>query len=436
MSQRLPRVVGTLGTALFCVGWTVGSGIFRLPAEVANRTGSLSLSLIWWGAGGLFVLAGALAYSELATRMPESGGETVYLDRAWGPRWAFLFGWVNLIIAGPASVAAVARTFADYAATVWPMGEWRIRVLAAGLIVYLTAVVIRSTAGSARLLTAATFGKVAAMAVVLVSAVALTPEGGPVSMAGQTSTVSPLLTDLALAFTSILFAYKGFQMVILIGGEVKDPQRTLPLGLMLGSFMLITLYVGLNLAYAKVLGFDGVRESTAVASETMAALIGRPGAIFVAAMVMICTFGTVLAGVLGYPRLAFAMAERGIFFRKFSTLSRWHTPWVATLVVGPIALGLVLTGTYAFLSRLAVMALFPLMAMALVGAIRLRRTEGRPDGFSMPFYPWPVVIFTGVVTVVTIFSAIGDPRAAALSIGTVVAGLLLFPLLRAESTDS
>lgn len=431
MSQPLPRVVGTVGTALFCVGWTIGSGIFRVPADVATRTGSFGIAVGFWVLGGVFVLAGALAYSELATRMPQSGGETVYLARAWGPRWAFLFGWVNLIIAGPASVAAVARTFGDYAATLVPMGEWQIRGLAAALIVTLTILVMRTTAGSTRLLTAATFGKIAAIAAVLVAAVALTPSGPvPDTIA---ATGAPTFRDLALAFTSILFAYKGFQMVVLIGGEVKDPQRTLPLGLLLGSATLIALYVGLNLAYTTVLGFDGVKASPAVAADTMRALLGSAGSAFVAVMVMICTFGTVLASVIGYPRMAFAMAERGVFFPAFLRLSPWKTPWVGTLVVGPIALVLVLSGTFAFLSRLAVMALFPLMAMALVGAMRLRRREGAPSGFAMPLYPLPVVFFTAVVVLVTVFAALGDPRAALLSVATVVVGLAVEPLLRRGS---
>ncbi len=428
MSQRLPRVVGIVATALFCVGWTVGSGIFRVPADVATRTGSFGVALSLWVLGGVFVLAGALAYSELATRMPESGGETVYLARAWGPRWAFLFGWVNLVIAGPASVAAVSRTFGDYAATIWPMGEWQVRLLAAGLIVALTLLVMRTTAGSTRLLSAATVGKIVAMTTVLVAAVALTPSGPPsvdVATVGGSS-----FTNIALAFTSILFAYKGFQMVVLIGGEVKEPQRTLPLGLLLGSAMLIVLYVGLNLAYTTVLGFDGVKGSPAVASDTMQALMGDRGSAFVAVMVMICTFGTVLASLIGYPRMAFAMAERGVFFGAFERLSRWQTPWVGALVVGPISVALVLSGSFAFLSRLAVMALFPLMALALVGAMRLRRQEGEPEGFRMPWYPLPVLFFAAVVISVTIFASIGDPVAAGLSAATVVVGLLIQPLLR------
>jgi amino acid transporter len=360
--------------------------------------------------------------------MPASGGETVYLARAWGPRWAFLFGWVNLTIAGPASIAAVSRTFADYAATVRPMGEWQVRLLAAGLVVALTLLVIRTTAGSTRLLTAATFGKIAAMVAVLVAAIALAPAGPPVAQAAPATGAG--LRDIGLAFTSILFAYKGFQMVVLIGGEVKEPQRTLPLGLLLGSAVLIALYVGLNLAYTAVLGFDGVKASPAVAADTMGVLLGASGSTFVAAMVMTCTFGTVLASLIGYPRMAFAMAERGVFFPAFLRLSRWKTPWVGTLIAGPIAVVLVLSGTFAFLSRLAVMALFPLMALALVGAMRLRRLEGLPEGYRMPLYPLPVLFFTAVVVAVTLFASLGDPRAAALSAGTVVVGLLVEPFLR------
>lgn len=438
-SDRLPRVIGPLATALYCVGWTIGSGIFRLPADVASRTGSFELMLAWWALGGVVVLAGALAYAELAVRMPESGGEFVYLERSFGSRWAFLFGWINLVLAGPASVAAVARIFADYFARQVVLSEMATRGVAAGLIALLTIIAVTSTRSHASVVTAATIGKLGAIAVVLVVAfLVFSPADGiasvPVEAAAAAGT-DVTFASLALALTSIIFAYKGFQTVTLIAGEVRDPQRTLPRGLLLGSGLIVAVYLLLNIAYVKVLGFDAVSGSAAVAVDTMQAAVGPGGAVFVAVMVMVSTFGTVSAQILGYPRLAWAMADRGLLFPALARLSPRGTPAAATLVVGGLGIVLVLAGAFSFLTRLAVMALYPLMALTLVGAMRLRRTEGVPAGFRMPWYPVPVIVFCLIVAFMTIFSAVGDPKAAAISLGAVGAGVIAYRLSPSAGTQ-
>ncbi len=430
MNDRLPRVIGPLATALYCVGWTIGSGIFRLPADVASRTGSFELMLAWWSLGGVVVLAGALAYAELAVRVPESGGEFVYLDRAFGPRWAFLFGWINLVLAGPASVAAVARIFADYFARQVVLTEMATRGVAAGLIALLTIIAVTSTRSHAAVVTAATIAKLGAIAVVLVVAFfVFAPMTGvaPVAVEVASSTGNEVtFASLALALTSIIFAYKGFQTVTLIAGEVRDPQRTLPRGLVVGSGLIVAVYLLLNIAYVNVLGFETVAGSAAVAVDTMQAAVGAAGAVFVAVMVMVSTFGTVSAQILGYPRLAWAMADRGLLFPSLAKLSARGTPAAATLVVGGLSIVLVLAGAFSFLTRLAVMALYPLMALTLVGAMRLRRNDGVPAGFRMPWYPVPVIVFCAIVAFMTIFSAVGDPKAAAISATALVAGAVVY----------
>jgi APA family basic amino acid/polyamine antiporter len=390
--------------------------------------------LVWWALGGLVVFAGALAYAELAVRLPESGGEFVYLDRAFGPRWAFLFGWINLVLAGPASVAAVARIFADYFGRQVVLTEMATRGVAAGLIALLTLVAVTSTRSHAAVVTAATIAKLGAIAVVLV--VAFFVFGAPAGVADAPMELAAAgshdvtFASLALALTSIIFAYKGFQTVTLVAGEVRDPQRTLPRGLLLGSGLIVGVYLLLNIAYVKVLGFEAVRGSAAVAVDTMERAVGAGGAVFVAVMVMVSTFGTVSAQILGYPRLAWSMADRGLLIPRLAKLSSRGTPAAATLVVGALSIILVLAGAFSFLTRLAVMALYPLMALTLVGAMRLRRIDGEPQGFRMPWYPVPILVFCAIVAFMTIFSAIGDPKAAAISAGALAAGALVYGMRR------
>lgn len=426
MKDRLPRVVGPATTVLFVVGWIIGSGIFRVPAEVANRTGTPGLMLLWWGLGGVFALAGAFCYAELGTRLPRSGGEFVYLNAAFGPGLAFLFGWCNLVFAGPASIAAVSRTFADYGATLVPLSEWERRVAAAGLIMVHTLIAMRSTRAGARVMSIATTGKVLAIVAVVVLAFALPLRDARLP---DVITTPGSATSLALGFTAIIFAYKGFQSIALLGGEVRDPQRTLPLGLLGGTIIVAVAYLLLNAAFLRVLGFEGVRASPAVAADAMRGVLGDGGARFVALLVLVATFGTVSAQMLGFPRLAFAMAEERLFFSRFSALSRWQTPWQAILLVGGMSAALVLSGSYASLIRLAVLAIYPLTAVTLCGAVVLRRRDGAPS-WSMPFYPLPLVIFVTSVVVVSGFALAGDPRSFALSFGATVAGVPVYLVWR------
>ena len=422
MTDRLPRVVGPATTVLFVVGWIIGSGIFRLPAEVAVRTGTPELTLLWWALGAVFALAGACCYAELGTRLPRSGGEFVYLNAAFGPGLAFLFGWCNLVFAGPASIAAVARTFADYAATLVTLTEWERRGAAATLIAVHTLIALRSTRAGARVMSIATLGKLLAIAVVVLAAFLLPVHVVPLP---DVSRAAPSATDLALGFTAIIFAYKGFQSIALLGGEVRDPQRSLPMGLVGGTALVGVAYLLLNGAFLRVLGFEGVRASTAVAAEAMRGVLGPAGARFVAVLVLTATFGTVSAQMLGFPRLAFAMAEERLFFGRFASLSRWHTPWQAVLLVGSMSVGLVLSGSYASLIRLAVLAIYPLTAVTVYATVRLRHRDG-PPSWSMPLYPLPLVIFVASVAIVSLFSFTGDPRSFALSIGATLLGVPVY----------
>lgn len=422
VTDRLPRVVGPVTTVLFVVGWIIGSGIFRLPAEIAVRTGSPGVMLLWWGLGAVFALAGAFCYAELGTRLPRSGGEFVYLNAGFGPGLAFLFGWCSLVFAGPASVAAVARTFADYGATLVPLSEWERRAAAALLILVHTLVAIRSTRAGARVMSTATTGKLLAIGVVVLAAFLLPVNVAPLA---EVAREAPTAANLALGFTAIIFAYKGFQSIALLGGEVRDPQRSLPLGLVGGTALVGVIYLLLNGAFLRVLGFEGVRASTAVAADAMRGVLGTAGARFVAVLVLTGTFGTVSAQMLGFPRLAFAMAEERLFFGRFAALSRWQTPWQAVLLVGVMSAALVLSGSYASLIRLAVLAIYPLTAVTVYCTVRLRHREGPPT-WGMPLYPLPLVIFVASVIIVSLFSLIGDPKSFGLSMGATLLGVPVY----------
>jgi APA family basic amino acid/polyamine antiporter len=421
--------MGLLAAVLLCAGWTIGSGIFRLPSEVAAGTGSAGLSLLFWLLGGVFAFFGALCYAELAVRLPRSGAEFVYLDAAFGPGPAFLCGCAYLL-SSPATIAAVARVFADYAAILSPLSEWQRRILAAGLIAALAVVVTRSTRAGSVVVSAATIGKLAAIAVVVGAAMLAAPAastaGAAIPAAGPRGA-----TDLALAFAAIIFAYDGFQSVTQLGGEVRDPRRSLPRAILLGTLVVTVTYLLLNVAYLRTLGLAGVRASPAVAAETAGALIGAIGSVFVAGLVMLSTLGSAAAQLLGNPRVVFAMAEERLFFRPFALIGRHtETPWVAITFMAAVAIVLVLAGGYAFLTRVAVLTSYPISALTMLGIPRLRRRDGPPDGFRMPLYPLPIIAYVATILTVWGLSLVGDPAAALCGVIVMLAGAAAYRVWR------
>jgi APA family basic amino acid/polyamine antiporter len=213
---------------------------------------------------------------------------------------------------------------------------------------------------------------------------------------------------------------------VYLAGDVKDPARTLPRGLLLGTASIVAVYLLLNLAYTRTLGFAGVAHSDAVAADTMGALAGRAGAVLVAGLVMLSAYSCGMVQLVGHPRVSYALAADGLFSRRFATLSRTGTPWIAVLLHGTLAAGLSLLGGYEFLIRLAVFAFYPLLVATYFGAVVLRRRHGAPTGFRMPLYPLPIVIYVGVMGLVMVVSLVNDPVAVIYSVAVTAVGYLAF----------
>jgi APA family basic amino acid/polyamine antiporter len=229
------------------------------------------------------------------------------------------------------------------------------------------------------------------------------------------------------AFVAIIWAYDGFQSVALLGGEVRTPRRTLPFGLFLGLGMVTLAYLLLNLTYLKVLGVAGVAAAETVAATTLRVVMGPAGERVVAILIMMCTLGTLAAQCVGNPRYFFAPAEDGLFPSWLARLSkRSATPANAITLLAVIAVTLVLSGGYVVLIRLAVLTIYPLICVALLGAIRLRRREGPPMEFSMPLYPLPLVVFCGGIAITCVASAADDPVGLGWAVAMWIVGAIIY----------
>lgn len=402
VDDALPRRLGLLATTAIVVGTIIGSGIFRVPATVAGAVGVPAGVAVVWIVGGLITLCGALSLAELAAAYPRTGGVFVYLHEAYGPLIAFLFGWTMLFLA-PGALAGVALVFAEYLGTLISLSANEIQVTAAITLAACGAMAYRSVSGVGRLISVATFAKVAAITALVIVAF-LIGDGS----AGSFGQGAPPATDarwggVGLGLVAALWAYNGFQDMVSVAGEVRDPARVLPRALIAGLLIVIAVYLAANAAYMHVLPFDVLRASTLVASDTMVRIVGDAGAAAVAAMVMTSTFGAVVGVTLLYPRIFFAMAKAGLLFRPLARVHpRFRTPHVAVAAQTVATVVFALSRSFEQLIAAFILGVWPFLALAAVGVIILRRR--RPDlhrPYRTPGYPIvPLVFFGGTVWVI------------------------------------
>ena len=415
----LPKVLGAVGLALYTAGFTIGSGIFRVPALMARQAGSAAWMDALWGIGFVFAASSTFFFIELATRLPRSGGKVVYLKEAFGPGAAFVYG-ISGVVFLPAAAAAVARTFADYLGSIVPLSETGLRGVAALILVAHTLAAVRSTRFATRLLNVSTIGKIAALIfILLVCAAYVNPTPAPV----HSATPTPGLSALLLGVIPVIWAFQGSEAGIWIAGEVRDPDRNLPRGMQAGLGVVTALYVLLSAGFVHVLGLAGVAGSPAVAADAVRRVLGAAGAVVIASVVMTATFATNGAQVLGFSRQYYALAEDGLFPPAFARLhARWRTPWLAVALVGACAIALVCAGNFQSLIRLNFLAAYPFYALTAFATVALRARRGAPRGYRMPLYPLPVLVFVTITAAVWIEGVLDTPWLAAIAVGSIAAG--------------
>jgi basic amino acid/polyamine antiporter, APA family len=431
----LPRRIGLWTGVAILVGSTIGSGIFRSPAGIADKLpGPLPLLAVWV-TGGLFALCGALTLAEAAGAFPQTGGVYVYIREAWGRLPAFLFGWSELVMIRAAALGAISTTFAEYAVRV--MGNDPGVAPYSGYVHYIAAVAIIVTAGfnyvgvrtAGTVQNITTLAKVGGLLAIIALAFALgLPQSGghytPVAPAGSFS-----IAPFGLALVSVLWVYDGWADVSFVAGEVKNPKKNLPRILIIGTCGIIVIYLLANLAYLAVMPVDEMRHSKLVAADVAQQLVGPAGVAFVSLVVMISTFGGLNGSMFTGPRILFAMADDGMLFRVLARVHpRFRTPSVAISFVALMAAIFVLLGTFEQLADAFVTAIVPFYALAVASVFAFRRRSDYNPPFRVPFYPVVPALFI-VSTVMLLGNAIVDPgsRWATLGVlGGIVAGIPVY----------
>jgi basic amino acid/polyamine antiporter, APA family len=425
---QLVRRLGFWSSIGLVIGITIGSGIFRTPATIATRVPDPTLMLAVWVLGGLISLCGALSVAELAASLPRTGGWYVYLRESWGRLAGFLFGWSELVLIRASATGAVSTVFSEYLQRSFGYApqETRTNVIAAAAILFSAAVNIRGAQIGAAFAAVSTAAKFSALGVITLAAFLV---AGPAASMGNFSTsagpVDPGLFGLAII--SVLYAYDGFADLAFAAGEVKNPQRTLPRAIISGTVAIIAIYLAANLAYLYANPIDRLAQSPLIAADTMQAIAGRIGVTFVSVVVTVSTFGALIGIMLTAPRVFFAMAEEGLFFRVMTRVhSRYLTPYVAISLAAALGIVFVLTRTFEQLADTFVLSIWPFYGLAVAGLYRLRRRPDLERPYKVPGYPvLPGVFIAGVAYLVgnALFT---DPVWTSVTFAIVLAGIPVY----------
>lgn len=423
--SALTRAIGLPQATAIVVGIIIGASVFVQASEITAKVPSLIGVTLAWVTAGLLTMGGALVCAELSSAFPRTGGVYVFLRETYSPALGFLWGWAMFWSMHTGIAAAIATVFARYASYFVPMGDSALRGVAVGAILVLSGVNYLGVKFGSGLQTAFTIVKVAAVLVIILAGAAL----DPTTVATGSSAVAATYGggDFLLAVGAGLFAFGGWHMVTYTAEETKDPERTIPRSLIIGTLIVTACYVGLNIVYLSVLPVDRVIASTRVAADTFEALVGPWGGSFVSALVMFSAFGALNGVILAGPRVYYSMAQDGLLFKAAAHVHPTHrTPGRAIVLQGLWAAVLVMTGTYRQLFTRVIYTEWIFFALLAIGVVLLRRRTGYTPRWRMPGVPIIPIVFATFSLAVALNQIRVDPVNSTIGLLIVLAGLPVY----------
>jgi APA family basic amino acid/polyamine antiporter len=426
-SSKLARRLGLFDATMIVMGGIVGAGIFINPSVVARQVHTPFLILGAWLLGGALALAGAFIYAELADRHPDVGGQYAYLRDAYHPSVAFIYGWALLLVTQTGGMAAVAVTFARYflELTGLPLADW---VVAAVALLALTIINCMGVRAGTSLQNGLMLLKVLAIAALVVCGLLFVRE--PRTLSGPLLDAAPsmgLLTAMGAAMTPVMFAYGGWQTASFILGEMREPRRNLARGLLFGVSGVILLYTVVNFACLYVLGAGGLAETQTPASSVMRLAFGESGAFLIAVGISISTLGFLSQGMLTAPRVYFAMAEDGLFFKQVAQLSRrTRVPVVAIALQGALAIAIAASGRYEQILNYVVSVDFIWFGLTAASLFVFRRRESSESRFRVPGHPFTTILFVAACALIVASTVYKYPANSSIGLLIVAAAIPVY----------
>ena len=451
-SHKLNRSLGIMTVIVVVVGNIIGSGVFKKIAPMAAELHSSGWILIAWVVGGLITLLGALSNAEVAGLLADTGGDFVYYKKIYNRFFAFIYGWSLFTVIQTASISSLAYVFAQslnsllsmpqmlpylshfsIGGVFFPFADFTVKLTAISLIIGLTLINIKGIKSGAF---------VSMLVLILVFAgiflIIFFGLGSYVSVPAQsfsfrsvdnqTVTISAFFTAMLAAF----WAYQGWVTVGFIGGEVKDARRNIPRGIVIGVFIVIALYLLVNVTYLSLLSIPQLAQiyesgNQIAAIEAVRAFWGTNGALFISVLIMISTLGCTNATILASARPYFAMAQDNLFFKSAGLLNKNHTPQNSLIWQGVWASVLVLSGTFDQLTDMIIFAVFIFYGATSLGVFILRqKMPDVPRPYKVWGYPIVPALFIVFCFVLVMNTIVARPREAVLGITLILTGVPVF----------
>jgi APA family basic amino acid/polyamine antiporter len=407
------------------VGTIVGSSIFVQPSEVSRAVPTLAGMLLVWLAAGALTWFGASICAELTSAYPQTGGVYVFLREMFSPAAGFLWGWAMFWSMHSGIIAAIAMVFGRYAATIVPMSDSGVRATAVAGILALSAINYIGVRPGSAVQTGLTIAKIAAIGALLALLFGLGVLHAPVT----TSAIRP--GGFLRGLVSGLFAFGGWHMVTYAAEETREPKRTIPRALMLGTAVVVVTYLALNIAYLFVLPLERVLASSHIAYDATLAAAGPAAASAISVLVIVSSLGANSGIILAGPRVYYAMAEDGLLFRWMGAIHpRYRTPHVAIIAQAVWSSVLVLTGTYATLVSRVVYTEWIFFGALALGTMARRRAPDYAPAFSAAGFPAAPLLFALVCLTMVINQIVSDPANGLWGLGLVALGLPVFLVWR------
>ena len=437
MAEKLERSLGLTSTVSLVVGGIIGSAIFMKPALMASQLGSPWLLLSVWAIAGLITFLGALTNAEAAAMMPETGGQYIFFQKMFGDFIAFLYGWAAFAVfntAGNASIAYVFSIYAEYfihlprlpkeieqlfylyvpgIGKIFPLENIGVKSLTILLIWFLTFINYRSTSSGNRVQIFFSFLKIAAMFFLVIGIFVFGKGSASHFVHHSPYSGMTLLLAIVTATSGAFWGYEGWNNITFMAGEIKNPQRNIPLGLLMGLFVVILIYCLLNLAYIYALPIDVIASSSFVGSDAASSAFGFGAGALIALLVMISTFGATNGNVLATARVTFAMAQEKKFFSVVGEVHpKFKTPGNALLLHGVWTSLLILSGSFDMLTDMLIFVTWFFYGLSAVGVMVLRKkmpnVERPYKTWGYPFVPIAFISISSMFLIITLYNDISN----------------------------
>jgi len=427
---KLKKSLGLFDGIALLVGITIGAGIFKTPQVIANYINSFSIIIILWLSVAVFVYVGALIYAELGSRFPQTGGEYVYMQKAFGPFFGFLFGWAQLFIIRTSPTAALSLLSADYLGYFFPLDQLQKIIIASLIIIVFGFINILGVNKGSAYNKFSSFVKITGlMFFCLIGLISTNGDFSKLSASvPPTATLGPIGNIIA-ATMMIVFSFLGWDRVGYVAGEMRNPKKVISQSMFYGMLIVTILYIGSNVLYHSVIGLEGMRSSSIVASDTAISLFGEIGASLISIMVIISATGSVNGTMMATTRVYYAMAKDGLIFKWFDYIHpKFQTPTHSIIAHCSWSIVLILIRqNFETLVAGMVFAILIFYGFTTVAFFKFRKENiGNRDGYKLPYFPvLPSLYLLGIIVLV-LLRAFYEPWESSLDLLFVLSGIPVY----------